>query len=548
MNKKFFLLLLLLCNSISFAYHIPDVIKNDKIHKKVDIVEPGKVPTLAQLKVMAQRIQMALSTGRQDVKTYAVAFYPGPNGLGHYIVSSSSNGLSVTNFNSIPGGVEPIREIYNAIKDIIISVVCPNQPPSTLNLLLIHNTSNRSIPDDLRMVRGGSNDGRNTGNGIAYIPNRSPNVHAEMAIIQYFGQSTGIQNNPTISLADGDIVPDGFLMAASRPFCANCAGALSSIPMDQVFHGCLLQNNTNGNTRRWAKPVPPGAGTSISLTQGFTTPYTMWINDVVNPTSEFGSARFNGGEFRKSSKEELISLFDAFAVDFFFVKKNEIIKQKDLDRTGKVAGNFKFSMDRANRVHPKIALKFELQIEEKKSNTKWVTIVTKDTIYDALGVQFSELNTPYSFHVTPNIPNGKYRVQATLMNNSDFHYDRFIDLVEIDESKKIKISDKTIRINSLKKSIINQEVANQESKTVESIMNIFPNPAQDYVTAHFTGITIPEGILYIIDIHGKVVLQESIHNKTHIINTNNLANGMYSIRYIPSTNTSVWTKKLIINK
>jgi hypothetical protein len=280
MKKKFFLLLLLLWNSISFAYPIHDVIEHDKICKKEhNVVNPGTRPTLDQLKQIAVAIRDLLITGPRDPKTYAVGHYPNQTPQGNYVVASSANGLAVTNFND---NIQPIEEIYRQIKKIIADVVCPDMDPQTsVNLVLIHNISNRTIQPNFRMDNA-ANLGRATGNGIAFLPLRSRNVHAEMAIHQYFGLATSAQFNLTLN--SNQLIPNGLQISASRPACTNCAGAMN---LSGALHGCLL----NRTTPNWQSPSAGSAAIANGIvTEMFTAVFLEFLQQIVNPTTRGGRA------------------------------------------------------------------------------------------------------------------------------------------------------------------------------------------------------------------------------------------------------------------
>lgn len=86
-----------------------------------------------------------------------------------------------------------------------------------------------------------------------------------------------------------------------------------------------------------------------------------------------------------------------------------------------------------------------------------------------------------------------------------------------------------------------------ESKTSNTILNIFPNPANDNVTVIFNALT-NNTIVTIIDLTGKQVLTEQLNTDIGLsqqnLNINNLTQGIYFLKITSGTNTS--TQKLII--
>jgi hypothetical protein len=87
------------------------------------------------------------------------------------------------------------------------------------------------------------------------------------------------------------------------------------------------------------------------------------------------------------------------------------------------------------------------------------------------------------------------------------------------------------------------DVANIEILQNENWMQIFPNPASDRITIKLA----EEGIntLHLIDLRGRVLLQETLSGQNNTLNVSSLGPGVYFIR-IQSNKGSV-TKKLIKN-
>jgi len=76
----------------------------------------------------------------------------------------------------------------------------------------------------------------------------------------------------------------------------------------------------------------------------------------------------------------------------------------------------------------------------------------------------------------------------------------------------------------------------------QNILQVFPNPAQNYI--QLEGYEIKEGILNIFDQQGQLVLKTEIEN-TNWVDISNLQNGIYFINY--QTDSIITdTKKMII--
>lgn len=76
----------------------------------------------------------------------------------------------------------------------------------------------------------------------------------------------------------------------------------------------------------------------------------------------------------------------------------------------------------------------------------------------------------------------------------------------------------------------------------DNSIKIYPNPAQNSFTINLQ--SNQSATLKIIDILGNVILQQTIDQKTNVINTSQISNGTYIINY--SANEQVFNKTLII--
>jgi hypothetical protein len=74
-------------------------------------------------------------------------------------------------------------------------------------------------------------------------------------------------------------------------------------------------------------------------------------------------------------------------------------------------------------------------------------------------------------------------------------------------------------------------------------ISIYPNPADDNITISLREIN-NQAIVRILDINGKCLIEQSIHELTSIINTQNLASGVYVVQLSNGKNSYV--QKLVI--
>ena len=83
-----------------------------------------------------------------------------------------------------------------------------------------------------------------------------------------------------------------------------------------------------------------------------------------------------------------------------------------------------------------------------------------------------------------------------------------------------------------------------EDITIQNF-DIFPNPAKDQIVLNYSGEQLLNELV-IVDIQGKILKKESLHNfnGNKIIDTSNLAKGIYFIQFFSSNNKM--TRKLII--
>jgi len=75
---------------------------------------------------------------------------------------------------------------------------------------------------------------------------------------------------------------------------------------------------------------------------------------------------------------------------------------------------------------------------------------------------------------------------------------------------------------------------------------VYPNPATEYASIEAKGFEIEK--VDVIDLLGKVLLENEVHGLSARINTNNLPNGTYFVTVHFTNNNNTVTKKIVVNK
>ena len=76
-------------------------------------------------------------------------------------------------------------------------------------------------------------------------------------------------------------------------------------------------------------------------------------------------------------------------------------------------------------------------------------------------------------------------------------------------------------------------------------LSIIPNPAQNFVNINLSK-SIGSFDVSIVDIAGRLLLQQNLNQNQKTINTSDLANGVYTVWV--QADGKMWSKKLIINR
>jgi hypothetical protein len=91
------------------------------------------------------------------------------------------------------------------------------------------------------------------------------------------------------------------------------------------------------------------------------------------------------------------------------------------------------------------------------------------------------------------------------------------------------------KISSSVSTTIDLTVSSQKSSITDELqMTIFPNPAKDYIQIQ----SVKLEMVRIIDVTGKLILQEKVDSENQLINIESLSNGIYIIHTIHQTGTS----------
>jgi subtilisin-like proprotein convertase family protein len=87
-----------------------------------------------------------------------------------------------------------------------------------------------------------------------------------------------------------------------------------------------------------------------------------------------------------------------------------------------------------------------------------------------------------------------------------------------------------------------------EANTSDFSLNIFPNPANEFIFVELSGINELTNII-LSDISGKIVVQSRIDpSMVQVISTNSLANGMYTLTIANQSTGKLISKKLVVQK
>lgn len=88
---------------------------------------------------------------------------------------------------------------------------------------------------------------------------------------------------------------------------------------------------------------------------------------------------------------------------------------------------------------------------------------------------------------------------------------------------------------------------NEVNNAVASI-KVYPNPAQNKVTVALDGIVNAQGKVQVIDMLGRVVIEQAANNTVIELNTSNLVNGVYNVVYRGSNNSIQSQERVVIAK
>lgn len=89
---------------------------------------------------------------------------------------------------------------------------------------------------------------------------------------------------------------------------------------------------------------------------------------------------------------------------------------------------------------------------------------------------------------------------------------------------------------------------NNISSNQNLMLQIYPNPANDFITINFDGLTETNSSIEITNTVGQIIMKQYVTNETlKNINVSNLSNGIYFVQ-LKQNGKSIATKKLVINK
>lgn len=85
-----------------------------------------------------------------------------------------------------------------------------------------------------------------------------------------------------------------------------------------------------------------------------------------------------------------------------------------------------------------------------------------------------------------------------------------------------------------------------EHETEQTTLTLIPNPADEYTLCQITGNnTKLDGILYVYEPSGRIVWQARVNSKEIPINTQNIANGLYLLRFNPRKGMPVHARLVV---
>jgi hypothetical protein len=109
-----------------------------------------------------------------------------------------------------------------------------------------------------------------------------------------------------------------------------------------------------------------------------------------------------------------------------------------------------------------------------------------------------------------------------------------------------RLIDDEVVFDDKKLCVVPVHTEKKQSITAIPIFKVFPNPASDYAQISYNStdaITIQ-----ITDLSGRILSSKNYQASDNIIETSDLANGMYFISLLNEKNTIIQTQKLFISK
>lgn len=482
------------------------------------------------LKELAMKIAGLYPQDTQNRQTFAVGSYSalGENGVAqaYYVVTNSN-----TTFPVPPGSATTTQRrelLYQNIRDLI--AVCAGTTSSNVNVTILGNLTRQGFPPNLDATVQSVVDNIGQGNGFYPLFNRPTGVHAEAAIEYYFGFNS---NNSPLSGQS----PANLSIAASRAPCRNCAGFMSAL-------GTSFQCPQDP-TRSWTIPIPTANANSLLISS-----FLAFLQQIQPPEGNSLFVRFPNNQKQAATKGSLPcdesdgipcnSLYNTFATDFSFTSFEDINTQQNMDDIGRFEGEFEVKISRRNASHEQVLIRVLLQHFD---GNRWRTTKSYDNLYnDMFGDAGRTRRIDYSFNIIENTPNGQYRVQARIYNDSEFHHDRDRRNNRITSSTRI-VSNNTKRFKSHRDNGL--RLANKDIgplpflPVVNNEFVVYPNPANStlFINAGNSNVTKMD----LIDANGKILKQIDYKN-TQQINTEGLAEGMYFIR----SGNGIKTQRILI--
>ncbi len=152
------------------------------------------------------------------------------------------------------------------------------------------------------------------------------------------------------------------------------------------------------------------------------------------------------------------------------------------------------------------------------------------------------------FHANNGLGDGEIRPGWIPTSQSDWVY-KEIDLSRFDDNDNLIVkftavsqSGNSIFLDDINIGSYGLSVPSYEG---DLDLNLVPNPAQDQVTINLSE-NHSSFKVSIVDITGRLLLQQNLNQNQRNINTSSLPNGMYTVRI--ETEGERWTKKLVINR